>query len=270
MYRRTIVEMPATEHEVTEALAEDVAINYLIAPVGIRVENDEAVAVECLKMKLGELDDSGRRRPIPIEGSELDVECTSLILAISQRPDWKEVERYLGDDGQLKADKNFSVHKSVYAGGVAVNPDRVTTAIGQGRIAAEQIVSQLEGNPRPQNDSNIIKEDKLRLTYYEVMERNERLWMPVEERFNGTIELEIDFGITEEQFRAEAMRCMSCGICFECNQCMTFCPQGAISAFPENLVGEVMYTDYNICVGCHICAQACPCGYIQMGMGDGL
>jgi len=272
LYRRTIAEMPATEEEVSEALAENVVIKYLVTPSGIRSENNKAVAVECLQVKLGEPDESGRRRPLPIAGSQIEVPCTSLILAISQRPDWKDAEqRYLDKKGWLKADENWAVDESTYVGGDAIRPDRVTTAIGHGRMAAERIAAQLTGNrcmtPR---EPEIITSEKLRLPYYKEKQRNERRWMPVTERFNGTIDLEIDFGINEDQFQAEAKRCMSCGLCLECNQCMIFCPQGAISAFPQNPVGEVMYTDYNKCVGCHICAQACPCGYIKMGMGDEL
>lgn len=271
LYRRTIVEIPATAEEVEEAMAEGVQVRYLIAPVGIRTQNNRAVAVRCTKMKLGEHDDTGRRRPIPIENSHLEVECTALILAISQIPDWKDARRYVSTNGWLKPDEDWSIDESIYAGGDVINPDRVTTAIGHGRLAAEQIAARLEGRPfQPPNHSEVITEEKLRLTYYQKRERNERRWMPVNKRFIGTIDLEIDFGITEEQFREEALRCMSCGLCFECNQCMIFCPQYAISEFPDNPVGEVMYTDYNKCIGCHICALTCPCGYIQMGMGDGL
>ena len=271
LYRRTIVEIPATEQEVGEALTEGVDVRYLIAPVTIRTEKNRAVAVQCTKMKLGELDDTGRRRPVPIENSDFEVECTALILAISQRPDWKDAKRYVSDNGWFKPDENWAVDESIYAGGDAINPDRVTTAIGHGRLAAERISARLEDTHfHPARDSEIITEEKLRLTYYETRKRNERRWMPVKERFTGTIDLEIDFGITEKQFRGEALRCMSCGLCFECDQCMIFCPQKAISDFPDNPVGEVMYTDYNKCIGCHICAQTCPCGYIQMGMGDGL
>lgn len=271
LYRRSIVEIPATAQEVEEAIAEGVDIRYLIAPVGIRTENNRAVAVQCTKMKLGELDDSGRRRPIALENSRLEVECTALILAISQRPDWRDVRPFVSDNGWLKPDGNWSVGESIYAGGDVTNPDRVTTAIGHGRLAAERIAARLDGTHfQPSNQLTAITEEKVRLTYYEPRERNERRWMPVKERFTGTIDLEIDFGITEEQFRAEALRCMSCGLCFECDQCMIFCPQQAISAFPHKSVGEVMYTDYSKCIGCHICAQVCPCGYIQMGMGDGL
>ena len=271
LYRRTIVEMPATEHEVNEALAEGVRIRYLLAPVGIRTTKDRAVAVTCVETRLGEPDGSGRRRPLPVAGSELEVDCTTLILAISQHPDWKDVECHLTEKGSLKPDDNWSIAASLYAGGDAVRPDRVTTAIGHGRLAAEQMAAQFEGKRfKPPGEPGIIPSEELRLTYYKPIDRNERQWMPVSERFNGTIDLEIDFGITEEQFRAEAQRCMSCGLCFACDQCMIYCPQRAIEKFPHNPVGEVMYTDYSKCVGCHICSQACPCGYIQMGMGNGL
>ncbi len=271
LYRRSGKEMPASEEEVEEALAENINIRYLIAPIGIRTENGKAVAVQCLKTELGEPDKTGRRRPILIEGSDLEVQCTTLILAISQRPDWQGTKRYVDDNGRLIVDDNWSIDKAVYAGGDAVNPDRVTTAIGHGRLAAERIAAQLEGKRfHPPDEPEIVTHEKLRLDYYKEMERNERRWLPVAERFTGTIDLEIDFGITEEQFRAEAKRCMSCGLCFECRQCMIFCPQGAITAFPGNSIGEVMYTDYNKCVGCHLCAQTCPCNYIRMGMADDL
>jgi NADPH-dependent glutamate synthase beta subunit-like oxidoreductase len=244
LYRRSSKEMPASEEEVQEALAENINIRYLIAPKGIRTENGKAVAVQCLRTELGEPDKTGRRRPILIEGSDLEVQCTTLILAISQRPDWQGTKRYVDDNGRLIVDDNWSVDEAIYAGGDAINPDRVTTAIGHGRLAAERMIAQLEGNRFfPPDEPEIATHEKIHLNYYETMERNERRWLPVAERFTGTIDLEIDFGISEEQFRAEAQRCMSCGLCFECRQCMIFCPQAAITTFPENPIGEVMYTD---------------------------
>jgi NADPH-dependent glutamate synthase beta subunit-like oxidoreductase/Pyruvate/2-oxoacid:ferredoxin oxidoreductase delta subunit len=271
LYRRSSKEMPASKEEVEEALAENIHIRYLIAPIGIRTENGKAFAVQCLRTELGEPDETGRRRPVLIEGSDLEVRCTTLILAISQRPDWQDTERYISDNGWLKVDDNWSVDEAVYAGGDAINPDRVTTAIGHGRLAAERIVAQLKGKRfHPPDEPKIATHEKIHLNYYTTMERNERRWLPVAERFTGTIDLEIDFGISEEQFRAEAERCMSCGLCFECRQCMIFCPQKAITTVPGNPIGEVMYTDYSKCVGCHLCAQICPCNYIQMGMADEL
>jgi NADPH-dependent glutamate synthase beta subunit-like oxidoreductase len=77
-------------------------------------------------------------------------------------------------------------------------------------------------------------------------------------------------GLDEQQTVAEAKRCMSCGLCFECDNCVIFCPQTAVKRTPksETTMGRYVYTDYDMCIGCHICADVCPTGYIKMGMGD--
>lgn len=77
-------------------------------------------------------------------------------------------------------------------------------------------------------------------------------------------------GLSEEQARKEGERCMSCGMCFECDNCVIFCPQDAVHRVPkaDRTVGRYVYTDYGACVGCHICADVCPTGYIKMGLGE--
>ena len=77
-------------------------------------------------------------------------------------------------------------------------------------------------------------------------------------------------GLTDEQAVAEAKRCMSCGMCFECDNCVIYCPQVAVKRTPksEATMGRYVYTDYSLCIGCHICADVCPTGYIKMGMGN--
>jgi NADPH-dependent glutamate synthase beta subunit-like oxidoreductase len=77
-------------------------------------------------------------------------------------------------------------------------------------------------------------------------------------------------GLTEDQAIAEGQRCMSCGMCFECDNCVIYCPQTAVKRFPkkDRAVGRYVYTDYSMCIGCHICADVCPAGYIQMGLGE--
>jgi len=84
-----------------------------------------------------------------------------------------------------------------------------------------------------------------------------------EERFKGLAEAEV---------RAEAERCMSCGMCFECDNCVIYCPQDAVLRTPSDqaTTGRYVYTDYDRCIGCHICSEVCPTGYINMGLGDGL
>ncbi len=76
--------------------------------------------------------------------------------------------------------------------------------------------------------------------------------------------------LAEDAAIAEAKRCMSCGLCFECDNCVVYCPQTAVKKVPKKqaTTGRYVYTDYDRCVGCHICADVCPTGYIQMGLGE--
>ncbi len=271
LYRRTREEMPAIDREVDEALEENIDIQYLSAPVAIRTENGKAVAVKCLRMELGEPDESCRRRPVPIEGSEFEVECSTLIPAVSQEPDWRDADRYVSGKNWLNPGADGTVEEGVYAGGDAIELGLACIAIGNGRKAAEQMHAKFSGEQPPRTQwVKTVPHEKLRLEHYASCERNKRGYLSPEERLAGGLDLEIDKGISEEQFREEAGRCMSCGLCFECYECMMFCPQTAITRFTENPVGEVMYTYYNKCVGCHLCAVVCPCNYIQMGMSDEL
>ena len=77
-------------------------------------------------------------------------------------------------------------------------------------------------------------------------------------------------GLDEETVVEEADRCMSCGMCFECDNCVIYCPQDAIFRVKKNqrAAGRYVDTDYDKCVGCHICMDVCPTGYIQMGLGE--
>jgi Pyruvate/2-oxoacid:ferredoxin oxidoreductase delta subunit len=76
--------------------------------------------------------------------------------------------------------------------------------------------------------------------------------------------------LSEAEVIAEAKRCMSCGLCFECDNCVIYCPQTAVKKVPkkESTTGRYVYTDYDRCIGCHICQDVCPTGYIQMGLGE--
>ena len=76
--------------------------------------------------------------------------------------------------------------------------------------------------------------------------------------------------LSAEQAVAQAKRCMSCGLCLECDNCVVFCPQVAVKKVPrdQHALGYYVTTDYTRCIGCHICADVCPAGYIQMGLGE--
>ncbi len=93
VYRRTLEEMPATKQEIKETLEEEVPINFLTNPVEIIGKDGKVTGVKLIKMELGEPDESGRRRPVPIEGSEYIEECDTIIQAISQEPEYEELQK---------------------------------------------------------------------------------------------------------------------------------------------------------------------------------
>jgi NADPH-dependent glutamate synthase beta subunit-like oxidoreductase len=124
-------------------------------------------------------------------------------------------------------------------------------------------------NYEDRSQAEIIPHDMLYLGHFPYTARNRREETGVgadevlghfEERFRG---------LDEKHVRAEAERCMSCGMCFECDNCVIYCPQDAVLRTPKDhaTMGRYVYTDYDRCIGCHICAEVCPTGYINMGMG---
>jgi NADH-quinone oxidoreductase subunit F len=152
LYRRTRREMPAFKEEIDAAIEEGVVIQLLTAPIKIIAENGKMTGVELIKMKLGEPDTSGRRRPVPIEGSEYIAAFDTLIVAIGQDPDLS----FLGKEHGLKISKEGTIDvdaetgstniPGVFAGGDAVTgANTVTDAMSAGKIAAEMIDKYLRG-----------------------------------------------------------------------------------------------------------------------------
>ena len=118
--------------------------------------------------------------------------------------------------------------------------------------------------------AEIIKHHDLFLGHFGAVSRNKRDEIHIgadEVLDNYTERLQ---ALTEEQVQEEAKRCMSCGLCFECDNCVIFCPQDAVARNRPNdrAQGRYVYTEYSKCVGCHICRDVCPTGYIQMGLGE--
>ncbi len=262
LYRRTRTEMPAIEEEITGAEEEGIRIEYLVAPVEILSENGKAVGMKCRRMELGEPDESGRRRPVPIEGSEFDVAATAIIPAISQEPNFAGLEHLREGKDWIKADENGLVSDKVYAGGDNLNLGLVVDALYHGRVAAAAMHGKFSGEiTAPFAKENVIKKDKILLAYYEPKPRNEKTEIPVDERFADPNK-EIAIGLTKEQLIEEAKRCMSCGMCFECGQCWTYCQDSAV--IKPLLLGQKYKFKLEFCKGCDKCAENCPCGYIEM------
>jgi glutamate synthase (NADPH/NADH) small chain len=119
-------------------------------------------------------------------------------------------------------------------------------------------------------DAEVVHADELFLGHFPYEERHKRVEkVPSATEVLGHFQ-ERMIGLDEKQTVAEAKRCMSCGLCFECDNCVIYCPQTAVKRTPkaESTMGRYVYTDYDLCIGCHICADVCPTGYIKMGMGD--
>jgi len=120
------------------------------------------------------------------------------------------------------------------------------------------------------SDRYVIPHTQLFLGHFMFSSRNKRNFITLtKETALGNFEERLDV-LNEQAAVAEAKRCMSCGQCFECDNCVVYCPQLAVKKVPkkEATTGRYVYTDYDRCVGCHICSDVCPTGYIQMGLGE--
>ncbi|MHC5039344.1 MAG: NAD(P)-binding protein [Planctomycetota bacterium] len=264
LYRRTRKEMPANEEEIEEALEEGVKLEYLAAPIGFNKDGDRITTMKCIRMELGEPDASGRRRPVPIEGSEFDIPASYVIPAISQAPDFTGFESLIEGRDWVKVDEGGASLKAegVYAGGDVVNLDLVTTAVGHGRLAAETIDQKFrEGEKGFVETMPLIKHDKMRLDHYEKKDRAKPPALPVEERL-ASMDAEVNQSFSLEQTIEETRRCMSCGYCFDCEKCWLFCQDQAVE---KPMTKFTLYTfKLENCTGCKKCAEECPCGYIDM------
>jgi Pyruvate/2-oxoacid:ferredoxin oxidoreductase delta subunit len=125
-------------------------------------------------------------------------------------------------------------------------------------------------NYEDRSKNEIIPADKLFLGHFNYTPRLRRQEeVPTAEEVLGHFQERMK-GLSEEEAVAEADRCMSCGMCFECDNCVIYCPQDAVYRVPKKdaTMGRYVATDYAKCIGCHICAEVCPTGYIDMAMGE--
>jgi NADPH-dependent glutamate synthase beta subunit-like oxidoreductase len=262
LYRRTRKEMPAIEEEIAGAEEEGVEFRFLAAPIEVVKENARAVAVRCQEMELGEPHESGRRRPVPIAGSEFTLEADSVIAAVSQRPDFWGLDS-LAEGGWAKADGNgFAGEDKVYAGGDALSLGLVTIAIYQGRRAAEAIHSRFRGleteaGPKPP----IIKSDRVMLQWYQEALRHQAARLAAGDRLAKPWD-EFTPTLSEAEAIAEAQRCMSCGSCFDCGNCWSYCQDQAV--IKPVTPREPYRFKLEFCNGCNKCKENCPCGLIEM------
>jgi len=263
LYRRTRVEMPAIEHEVNQAQEEGIHLEFLAAPTEVLKDgNNKVRGLKCIRMELGEPDETGRRRPIPIKGSEFELPATSIIPSISQVPIFDGLEEIKNEKGWIKVDERGKTEKEgIFAGGDVTNQlGLVTEAIGLGRKAAEAIDDYLrQREPTKIVVLPVIRHTKMNFNYYDTLPRTQIKYLAPEKRVNNFNEVAAT--IDESQAIAEAKRCLSCGQCYDCENCYTFCSDSAVKRLPK---GEHFEFNLALCQGCKKCAEECPCGYIDM------
>lgn len=236
LYRRTRAEMPAAAEEIEEALHEGVKIEFLVAPTKVIGEGGKVTGVECIRMQLGEPDESGRRRPVPIEGSEFVIGCDALIPAIGQACDLSFIKEESGVAinkwNNIEVDRvTFATSlEGVFAGGDNVTgPLTVIEAINAGKEAAKSINRYLQGEDIALGRARNWKEGIADRGDVSDVPKARRPKMPeLDPAERKTHFKEVVLGYTEEQAVAEAERCLNCGICSECYQCVEACIAGAV------------------------------------------
>ncbi len=221
-YRRTKAEMPAIKSEVEEALLEDIDIQFLVTPIRVLSSNGKIEGIECIRMKLGDVDESGRRRPVPIEGSEFKVDADTLILAISQEPDISLIAS--GNGLKVSAWSTLVVNpdtlqtsmEGIFAGGDVVSgPNTVTGAMAHGKIAAKMIDKYIRGEKlemKYEVTRPAARVEAVQLSDEEIksLKRPEMPSIPVEQRITSFKEVET--GFSEADAILEARRCLRCDL----------------------------------------------------------
>jgi len=246
LYRRSRVEMPAREEEIEAAEAEGVKIEYLVTPVEVLSENDRVIGIRCIRMELGEPDASGRRRPIPIPGSEFELKVDIVIPAIGQAPELSFLENSgisISRRGTIEVDPMTleTSREGVFAGGdCQTGPSIAVEAVAAGETAAQSIIRYIEGQDL--KEGRVIEDRKRSDVDFVPLGRAKepRQRMPtisIEDRKSSFKEIEL--GFSEEMAVKEASRCLACGVCSECMQCVAACKAEAIDHFMKEKIEEL-------------------------------
>ncbi len=268
-YRRTKSEMPAQSEEVEQALEEGVEIIFLVAPSKIFKENDN-LKLELIRMELGEPDSSGRRRPVPIKGSEFTAELDTLIAAIGEQPEVPAGFRVeVGRGNIVKVNEDLSTSReSVFAGGDCESgPALVINAIAAGRKAAQSIDRYLGG--RGDITEYLVPAEEA-MAWLDEVPTGERLatisYLAPQARIDGLSEVEQ--GMNWETAVAEAQRCLQChaiaplnGLtlyevgCKFCGACVDSCPTGALTDLATRGLAKPDRVVITICPYCGVGCQ---------------
>jgi NADPH-dependent glutamate synthase beta subunit-like oxidoreductase len=260
-YRRTRKEMPAIPHEIEEAQAEAVKIEFLTVPVNLEKDESGRINVMMRKMKLGKPDETGRRRPVPVKGSEKPIKVGKIITAIGQKYDDFVFSGKGIRPRQGKVD--FPSNVPVFCCGDMAVGGTVTEAVGSGNEVAREVLAFLSGESIIRKDEeDIVWPDDINYVYYLQTYSNRNSIEKTADLYNDFSE--VVQGLSEESVVGEAHRCLHCGDCYKCGNCFNQCPEATIYLDEE----KRLRIDYDHCKGCGICFQECPCSAIRLKLDD--
>jgi NADPH-dependent glutamate synthase beta subunit-like oxidoreductase len=255
VYRRDRDHMPAHEFEAADAVEEGVRIHWLRT---IKEIDETELRVEVMR-----LNDQGRPEPTG-EFETLEADC--VILALGQKTDSAFLRKVPGaafqTDGTVVVDEAMMTGcPGVFAGGDMVPAERtVTTAVGHGKKAARHIDAWLRGGTYAQPEKHELASfDRLHMWYFTDAAQSAQPQVDLQAR--QTSFEEVVKGLSDEEARFEASRCLSCGNCFECDGCYGACPEKAVFKIGA---GKRYRFEYDKCTGCAVCFEQCPCGAIEM------
>lgn len=231
VYRRTENEMPASEEEYRMAVEEGVKFSFLTAQKEVIVKDGRAAGLLCLRNELGEPDDSGRRSPRSIEGSDFIIDADTIIVAVGQRVDTAIKDAgfdIFNERGRVVSENCATAIPDVFVGGDITGPSIAIEAVAAGNRGAKAIINYLEGRSDPL-EPYMLPETQARdidFNHANSTKRSSGNLCSLEER--KTTFNEVDHGFDEETAKAEALRCVDCSVCSECRACEKACQSGAI------------------------------------------
>ncbi len=305
IYRRTREEMPVDPRELEQVEEEGIEVHFLTQPTrvlsrdGIRVSG-----VQCIRNRLGEPEKDGRRRPIPIEGTEFDIDIDLLIPAVSQSPDISFLPEEIGLEiskwDRLSVNPETfetNVH-GIFAGGDFITgPRDVIRVIADGRKTALSIHTYLSGEEFEKKPVHFTAVSEVKIDPdLEKIPRQKIETIPIQER--KSVDKEVELGFSKEVAVKEALRCLQCHIftifdrtkCILCGGCVDICPKSCfrmarldeiegdekLSKLVESLyrvtfeeaqqrnLATVIFKDESRCIQCGLCVKRCPTGTITM------
>jgi NADPH-dependent glutamate synthase beta subunit-like oxidoreductase len=250
--------MPAIAREIDGALEEGVAVEFLAAPVEILREDGRAAGLRCIRVELGAPDAAGRPRPVPVAGTQFEMKASTIIIAVSQEPELAPIRELNEGKNRIQTDEwGATGNAGIYAGGDDLALALVSTAVYQGRLAAQAIDAHLRG-AEPVKPATHPPADKVIADWHLEAERHDRQCLPMEQR---NMDAEIEQGFSQEEALEEARRCMSCGMCMDCESCWMYCTNNCFVRLPK---GEHYSVKMELCNGCKKCAEGCPTGYLEL------